>query len=206
MSFILSAPVLVLNKHWAPIGETTVERSIVDMMGDPPSKMAMNVEMQQDRDGKWILASGSGPVPFEDWLRLPVRNDHHQDRILHTGNFAFRGPTVLICTGYDKMPRKQMRWSVGNVWVRDNGTCQVTGRKLSRAEGNVGHDKARAKGGRDEWNNVALIDRRLNTIQGTKSFAEMGWKLLKQPKAPPALPASVTIRVAKHIQWEPFIL
>ena len=52
MSFILNAPVLVLNKHWAAIGESTVERAIVDMMGDPPSKMAMNVEMQQDRDGK----------------------------------------------------------------------------------------------------------------------------------------------------------
>lgn len=203
----LSAPVLVLNRNWSPIGETTTKQALIDLWGQPASKLPMHVELEWDaNEEEWKLGSGTRPVSLEEWLELPVREDHHEDRALHTHKFIFRGPTVVICSVYDDMPQRTMRWSTGNVWIRDEGKCQITGRKLSRAEGNVGHNIARAKGGTDCFSNTLLMDKRLNTLQGTKTFAEMGWKPLKQPKAPPALPIAATIKLARHPQWTPFLL
>lgn len=203
----LNAPVLVLNTHWQPIGEATTKQAMTDMLGSPPSKLAMHVELEwNEHDEEWRLGSGTRPVSWDEWITLAVREDHHEDRVLHTHRFAFRGPTVLICSVFDEMPEKTMRWSTGNVRVRDGGVCQITNRKLSHAEGNVGHDRARANGGRDTFENTIWMDKHLNTLQGTRTFAEMGWKPIREPKAPAALPIAATIRLARHVQWHPFLI
>ncbi len=203
---VLNQPVLVLNRGWQPIGETTVERALVDITGNPPSKLAMHVELETDGEGSYRLGSGTRPCSWEEWITLEVRDDRHEDRAVHTHRFTWRAPTVLICTAYDKMPARSLRWSTGNVRVRDNGVCQVSGRRLARGEGNVGHLIARAKGGRDDWTNTVYMDKQLNSAQGTKTVEEMGWKLIRKPVAPPALPVSVTLVDAKHVSWIPFLL
>lgn len=203
----LAAPVLVLNRNWSPIGETTMKSALIDLWGQPASKLPMHVELEWDADEEeWKLGSGTRPVPLDEWLGLPIREDHHEDRALHTHKLTFRGPTVVICSVYDEMPHRTMRWSTGNVRVRDGGICQISKRKLSHGEGNVGHDRPRSKGGRDDWANTIYMDKQLNTLQGTRTFAEMGWKPIRQPKAPPALPVAATIKLARHVQWSPFVL
>lgn len=207
---VLTQPVLVLNKHWQAINDkATVESALIDMTGGKhgiPSKLALDVELVPDGNGGYILGSSTRPVEWSEWITLPVRTDHHDDRAVHTHRYTWRAPTVIICKVYDDMPVKTMRWSTGNVRIRDNGVCQVTGRKLSHKEGNVGHLKARAHGGTDSWENTVYMDRQLNTLQGTRTVEEMGWKLIRKPKAPPKLPASVTITEARHITWLPFLI
>ncbi len=166
----------------------------------------MHVELEPDGEGGWVLGTGTRPIDWDEWIELPIREDHHEDRALHTHRFAFRCPTVIICSVYDQVPHRKMRWSTGNVRLRDGGRCQITNRKLSTSEGNVGHDVARSKGGADSFSNTIWMDKQLNSLQGTRTFAEMGWKPIRAPKAPPTLPVSATIRTAKHVQWTPFLI
>ena len=209
MSSVLSLPVLTLNRHWQPISDDqTVEQAIVAMTGGKngvPSKLGMHVELEVDENGNYSLGTGTRPCPWEEWIGLDIRNDHHQDRAVHTHRYTWRAPSVIICTVYDEMPMKKLRWSTGNVRVRDGGICQVSQQKLSKGEGNVAHDVALHRGGKNTFENTVYLRKDLNTLMGTRTFAEMGWKLARKPKAPPALPMSVTITEVKHVQWLPFL-
>lgn len=206
---LLDQPVLVLNAFWQPLGETTVQYALVDMTGggsDGPSKMGMNVELERDPVGNLVMRSGTRAVDWDEWLTLPIREDIHKDRALHTHRIQFRCPTVVICTSYDKMPTKSPRLSAGNIWDRDGGICQYTGRKLPRAQLNIDHVVPRDRGGRDEWTNLVLSDREINSRKGNRLNSEVGLRLIRAPQAPKPVPASLLIRTAKHITWEPFLI
>lgn len=207
---ILQAPVLVLNRHWQPISETTVQRALIDMNGGKwgkrAPKLAMHVELAPAKDGTWVLGLGTRPVAWSEWITLPVRSDHHADRILHTSRFTFRGPTVIICSTYDEMPQKRLRFSSGNVWERDGGVCQYTGEKVTKVTGNLDHVVPQDRGGKDTFENVVVARRDINSRKGNRLNHEVGLTLIRAPRRPPAVPASVTIKVARHPTWGSFLI
>jgi hypothetical protein len=207
---ILAQPVLILNRHWQPHDESTVETIVKDMLSigkhGGPSKYAMHVELELDPEGqfeyggfRFNLGSGTRPCTWDEWIALEVRRDHHADLAIHSKSFTMRAPAVAICSQYDKMPLKGLRWSAGNVRLR---------RKLAKHEGNVGHDEPQSKvpQRRQDWTNTYWIDKNLNQIQGNRTFAEMGWKPIRKAKAPPKLPAWAMITEARHITWTPFLI
>lgn len=179
---------LKLNRLWFGLEFITVKDafseicSISPRTGKPP-QMAIDVIYETNPDGTHNIDAVPiyRPVSVEEWFTLPVRDC---DLSIQCGNRLVRVPTITICTNFDKTKEYKPKFSSEGVRQRDGDRCVVTKRLLAPGEGDLGHDIAKAKGGRRTWTNVGYIDKKLNRLMGTKSFKEMGWSHVKleEPK------------------------
>lgn len=174
--------VLSLNKHWIPCGQRTVREAITclcsETNGETPA-LALDIEMVKDENGEDVLLYAN-PVAWDQWIDLPVREN---DLFITTSSRQIRAPLVIICRNYAAVPMTRPRLSNGNVWERDQGVCQYTGRKLSRSEGNIDHVTPRDRGGRDSWENLVWCDRKVNSAKGNRMNHEAGLKLIQIGRA-----------------------
>lgn len=206
----LNEPIVIkLNRHWQIFEILSAKEAVVFLSTESkgqPNGYAMDFESVQDENGKWRLVHAASVV-WDDWINLPVSAaDVEANRFITTGRGRIRLPKVVICARYDKVPTRNPRWSVGNVWKRDGGVCQITKKKLTRGQGNIGHNRARALGGENTFENTIVMDAQLNTIQGTKTFAEMGWTLARTPKTPPSMPVVYRKADAPLPEQTPFFI
>lgn len=201
----LNKHVLQLNANWQVIGIRSVREAVVALCSESDGQkpaLALDIQMARDENGKDVLVYAN-PVPWEEWLLLPVRED---DDFISTAHARIRVPTVIVAAHYNRIPLKKPRLSPGAIWERDQGTCQYSGRKLTRKEGNLDHVTPRDRGGRDEWTNLVLCDKEINSRKGNRLNSEVGLTLIRQPKAPAAVPVSASIKEAKHPTWAPFLV
>jgi hypothetical protein len=192
--------VLVLNKSWIPIGITSVKKAIISMMGGENESPVYAVDVESDKNGNLTYAN---PVDWSLWKDLPIRKD---DFYVQAAKYRVRAPTLLIAKNYNKIPIHRPRLSPSAIWERDGGTCQYSGKKLTRSTGNLDHIIPRDRGGRDEWTNLVLCDKKINSIKGNRLNHEVGLTLIRQPKAPSSVPVSASIKAAKHPTWIPFLI
>lgn len=164
--------------------------------------LAMDLTYEMNTDGTYNtdVLLNARPVPIDEWLTLDVRSC---DLSIQCARREVRVPTIVICAHFNKLPKMLPKFSPEGVWERDKGVCQATGRKLSRDEGDLGHNIARAHGGRRSWENIALLDKKLNRLQGVRTFDEMGWKI--KPKAPAPRAVFFTIDDIKHPSQAHFV-
>ncbi len=203
MSSILNQVLtLQLNSRWQAVAERSIREAVVflcsESHGESPG-FALDIEMDEE-SGELIFAN---PVEWQNWLLLPVRPN---DLYIQTAHQKIRAPTVIVAKNYSAMPFRRPRLSSGGIWLRDAGVCQYSGQKLPRSQLNIDHVIPRDRGGRDEWGNLVLASKTLNSMKGNRLNHEVGLTLIRQPKAPPAIPAAATIREAKHPSWLPFLL
>jgi 5-methylcytosine-specific restriction endonuclease McrA len=217
MSVINRTIVLKLNRNWQAMGVSTVAKAIVDLSAGQSAE-ALDFDYEKDENDNYILDEHGSPlsdpisaipVNWATWIMLPVRPWEMGDAIHygHDGQKVMRAPTVLIAKNYYKMPRKSFKGkpSKDAIFIRDNGVDQYTGKKLKRDEATVDHIIPKSKGGRNEWENLALTSKDINSRKGNKLNSEAGLKLLRQPKAPRPMTAMELIRDIKHPTWKPHL-
>lgn len=217
MSVINKTIVLKLNKSWQALGVSTVQKAIVDLAAGQ-SAMALDFEYEKDSNGNYIVDEngapmgepiGVTPVGWEDWIQLPVRPWEMEDAIHYgsEGKHIMRAPTVLIAKNFNKMPRKSFRGkpSKDAIYLRDGGIDQYTGLKLRREEATIDHVLPSSRGGSNDWENLALTSKDINSRKGNKLNHEIGLKLLRQPKAPAPIPLSQLIRDVRHFEWKHYL-
>ena len=196
---------LQLNKSWIACGVRTVRQAIVMLCsehnGETPA-LALDIEMTTDESTGEQTLLYVNPVDWQTWITLPIREG---DLYINSSSGPVRAPLVLICKHYNSVPLHRPRLSLGNIYERDQGTCQYSGQKLPRNSLNIDHVVPRSRGGRDEWSNMVLADKRINSMKGDRLNSEVGLKLLRAPKAPPSVPVSSLIKEAKHPSWAPFL-
>jgi 5-methylcytosine-specific restriction endonuclease McrA len=197
--------VLKLNSVWQPIGRCTVKQAIIDLCGGNllhPAK-ALDISYAESEDGfDFSNAININPVSWEEWIKLPIRPYDNQ---IHSAKQSFRCPTVIISMHFAKMPKKELRATPRAIWERDNFTCQYTGRKLTKAEGNLDHVTPKSRGGKDSWENLVLCHKEINNRKGDRLNSEIGLKLIRKPIAPLPIPVSALIKKAQHRDWELFL-
>ncbi len=201
--------VLTLNAAWQPIGFRSVRKSFEDLCsankdtGEPPM-LAMDLTYEMNADGSYNTDTllNARPVAIDEWMTLPVRSC---DLAIQCARREVRVPTIIICARFNKVPKMVPKFSSDGVWARDNSVCQVTGRKLTREDGDLGHIKARALGGQRTWSNIVVMDKKINRLMGTKTPEEMGYRLLKEPKAPLPRPVFFTLKDLKHESQKHFL-
>lgn len=185
MSTLLNDKVLVINKLWQAIDETTVWEALCDMC----SGKATGMDMGEHR-----------PVRWDDWLTLPIREG---DRMIGSTHGPVRVPTVVGKFTYDEMPKRRPKLDNEGIALRDGKICQITGEYAP--DGNVDHLDPVGKGGaKKSWVNQVWMKRELNSKKGCRSLAEMGWKLIRKPFEPKPVEARLLIR-PKHPDWEFFL-
>lgn len=190
MKNVLNIPVLVLNKSWSPIHCTTVEKAIVDLSIDKITA---------------IDPENYFPHSWEYWIELPVIGDMLY--ISATRGRKIRVPRIVVTTEYNKIPSFEVKFNMKNIWLRDGGRCQYSGRKLSLSEATKDHVIPSSRGGADDWLNVVTCCPNLNKKKADRTPQEMGWKLLAQPYKPKWTPLYSAIFSSPQLpeDWKPFI-
>jgi 5-methylcytosine-specific restriction endonuclease McrA len=143
------------------------------------------------------------PVTWNEWLALPVCD---QDRAVGSSRGAIRCPTVIVSSHYARVPMRRPGFNRCNLWQRDGGVCQYTGRKLAPHEGNIDHVVPRSRGGKASWANCVLALKN-NSRKADRLPQEAGLRLLNAPVEPRALPATVLIQNAYGVRdWDFFLV
>jgi len=208
-SVIHKAIVLSLNGLWQPIGFKTVKQAVKDMCGgekgtEPPA-LALDIGYNLDAEGNPDFENPShmNPVGWAEWVKLPVRPF---DLTISSVKFTCRAPTVLVAQNFKKMPIKKFRPTKEAIRIRDGDICQYTGEKIPKNQGNIDHVVPVAKGGRDTFENMVWCKKKLNSDKGDKLNHEVGYKLIRKPRAPQPMPVSATIGIARHFDWKHFLV
>ncbi|MFA6957850.1 MAG: HNH endonuclease [Thermoanaerobaculia bacterium] len=162
---MLDGHVLVLNRLYQPIQVTSIRRAItLFYKGDARAV---------DRD--YIT------YDFDNWADLPCQPD--QSFIATpTRNIAI--PDVVQLLRFDRMPRQEVKFSRGNIYIRDRNRCQYCGRKFSTSELSLDHVIPISRGGKSTWENVVCACLNCNVRKGNKLVAESGMYLIRPPVRP----------------------
>jgi 5-methylcytosine-specific restriction endonuclease McrA len=193
---------LCLNKNWQPIGVKTVRDAICEMFN--PNCLSLNILYKKNEDDSFDFSEIETveALTWKEWINLPVRSF---DLSISTCKMNIRVPSVIVSSKYSEMPKKTFKLTLKNIWLRDNGICQYTGKKVDKDTGNVDHIISKARGGANSWQNMVLCHKDVNSKKGSKTPEEAGLKLIRQPKELPPMPYSQAIETVKHVDWNFFI-
>lgn len=192
MSSILNKEiVLVLNRCWQAIG--------VKSPADAISMMVDNTATGLDIRGNDYMV----PLRWNDWLSLPYDEN---ENYINTVSLKIKVPKIIVLCKFDKIPRKRPKFTNKNIWIRDGGICQYTGKKLTPNEGNIDHVIPKSRGGTTSWSNCVLAHRDINAKKADKTPEESGLKLIRQPIVPKDMPVTFYIRNKHNIkEWDTFL-
>lgn len=191
MSFLNKNIVLVLNRNWQAISTVTPAQAFSRMASD--SSTGLDVQ----------TPGFMTPVDWETWIKLPVRD---KDIGIGTTKSPIRVPTVVVLSRYSDVPIHRPKFSFKNLWMRDNGRCQYTGRELRHGEGNIDHVIPSSRGGPTTWDNCVLSCRKINTFKADRTPEEAGLTLLRQPEEPIGIPTTLTLsNIFKIPDWKKFL-
>jgi len=184
---MLSSSVLVVNRSFMPVHITTVRRALT-MLYQGVAK-AVNEQYEV--------------FTFDDWSQLQPRAGEPQIGLVHG---AIRVPRVVLLVAYDRIPKRHVRFSRLNIFLRDKNTCQYCGQTLSRKELNIDHIIPRSRGGTSIWDNVVCSCLECNRKKGGRTPEEAGMRLVKKPSRPRWTPnMGFKFDSRQYKEWIPFL-
>ncbi len=185
---VLSAPVLVLNRYFAPV-------SVI------PARRAMTLLYA----GSAQAIDDQGEVfDFPRWSRLPVRD---ADDRLPIVSGSLRVPRVLHLMRYDRMPNNVVRLTRRNLLLRDQYQCQYCQERPGVRGLNVDHVLPRSRGGQDTWENLVISCRECNLKKGRRTPEEASMRLIRRPHRPRWSMTAHILMSSRDpcTEWRPFL-
>jgi len=183
---MLNSNVLVLNRSYLPVHVTTVRRAFTLIY-----------------QGTALAVNGAYETfDFEAWRRASAR---YAD-VIGTSRGPIRIPRVIVLLGYDRVPRRHVRYSRINIFARDKFTCQYCGAKPHRSQLNLDHVIPRSLGGRTTWENVVCSCVDCNRRKGGRTPQQARLSLTRQPMKPRWTPMMHHIvSSVRYEEWRPFL-
>lgn len=140
---------------------------------------------------------------FDNWCDLPPGVD---DDVIRTPTRAIRIPRVIQLVHYDKLPRREVRFTRRNIFFRDRNRCQYCGGVFSQKRLNLDHVIPRSHGGTSCWENVVCACIECNSRKGSRTPREAGMKLVRLPKKPAGHPMIRAGWIGPlHDEWRSFL-
>jgi len=198
--------VLKLNKSWMPVGYAKVGDSVIDLCaGLNCSALDIDYALNPDGTPDYDQPTRMTPTDWETWITLPVRP---WDNAIRSPSMQIRCPTVIIAKNYNDMPTVRHGRNPGKlqIWERDKGIDQYTGKKLSYDEASVDHVIPVSRGGSNGWDNKVLTAMPINFKKGNHLNEEIGLKLLREPQRPKPQPMYAVLTEPKHADWKHFLV
>lgn len=184
---VLNTKVLILNRSYLPIHVTSVRRAF--------SLLYQGIAR--------VVNDQYQTFDFDSWSHLSVSV---RDESVGLVNRVIRVPRVILLVGYDRVPKRQVRFSRYNIYARDNCTCQYCGHKLPRHELNLDHVIPRSRGGISTWENVVCSCHACNRHKGGRTPQEAKLTLLRKPYKPRWTPfMQETFNLSRYREWLPFL-
>ncbi|MEZ6193628.1 MAG: HNH endonuclease [Phycisphaerales bacterium] len=156
MASALSHDVLVLNRNWAALRVITAAEALADLF-------VGRVEAVDENYRAYNFASWHELSEYAHEFEPEGRN------FVKTVTSAVLVPSVVRLLRFDRIRRRSVRLSRKNVYLRDNYTCQYTGRKLPASRLNLDHVIPTSRGGKTTWENLVCCCVEVNMIKGNKT-------------------------------------
>ena len=184
---LLHTKVLVLNRSYLPVHITSVKHAF--------SLLYQGIAHAVDAQYRTF--------DFDSWAALSTSV---HDETIGLVSRVVRVPRVLLLLAYDRVPRRQVRFSRFNIYSRDRNQCQYCGRRHSRPELNLDHVVPRSQGGLSRWDNVVCSCHACNHRKGGRTPEQAGMRLLRSPRRPEWTPFMIeTFSLQRYKEWGPFL-
>ncbi len=182
---MLNSSVLVLNRSYLPIHVTSARRAFSLIYRQ--TARVVNEEYET--------------FDFEQWRRLEVAGE-----AVGMVNGRIRVPRVIVLPGFDRIPKRHVRYSRVNVFARDKFTCQYCGSSPPRSQLNLDHVIPRSLGGRTTWENVVCSCVDCNRRKGGRTPQQARLRLQRSPSKPRWTPLMhLIVSSVRYREWRPFL-
>ena len=172
MNATLDRQVLVLNRLWQPVNTCTAKRAFVLLF------LGHAQVVRSDSDANFYTHD------LDSWL------DHSRDSasgaevLVRTVSATFLIPKIIVLQLYDRLPKKEIKFTRDNVFQRDQYTCQYCLVRFDAKDLNLDHVVPRDKGGKTTWENVVCSCIRCNTKKANKLPSQANMHPRRKPQAP----------------------
>ncbi len=163
--------VLVLNRLWQPVNIVGVLR-------------AMNLLFRGRASVVHSDEGGHRVYPAAEWVTHSLANPPPDALAVRSPCIVLRMPRVLLLGAYDRVPRREIRFSRRNVYLRDAHHCQYCGRNFREEELNLDHVVPRDVGGKTSWENIVTACIRCNSRKANRLPEQAGMTLRRPPTKP----------------------
>ncbi|MEX0330114.1 MAG: HNH endonuclease [Puniceicoccaceae bacterium] len=186
--------VLVLNRNWQAVNIVGVRRAFSLLCQDHARVInTSNGEFAPMDAGEWIAYSQE------------VEGGPGRD-FIHTVRLNILIPKVLLLRSYDRLPVTEIKFNRENIFIRDNYTCQYTGKRCKASDLTLDHVIPRERGGRTSWENIVTCRRDINSLKANRLPHEAGLKLIRKPVRPKWRPFSAVVASSRIEQeWRHFL-
>jgi 5-methylcytosine-specific restriction endonuclease McrA len=192
MTAFLNQQVLVLNRLWQAVHVCSVRRALT-LLFEGHAQVVLG-----DEDGSFRTYG------FQQWKDVSGLAPH--EPCIRTVSFRIRVPRVILLLFFDRLPRKEVKFTRHNIFERDRNTCQYCGRVCDRSDLNLDHVIPRDRGGPTLWENIVCSCIECNTHKANRTPQEAGMRLIRKPKRPRWRPfAQVNVGLEYHESWKHFL-
>ncbi len=189
---VLGQQVLVLNRLWQAVNLCSVRRAL---------------SLVFEGHAQVVSANGAGEFrtyDFQQWRDFGAADDDHD--VVRSVSLRFRVPRVILLLFFDRLPRKEVKFTRHNIFERDQNTCQYCGKVFDRRELNLDHVVPRDRGGPTTWENIVCSCIPCNTRKSNRTPSEASMRLVRKPKRPKWRPfVQVTFGSPIHDSWKHFL-
>ena len=192
MSSFLNQHVLVLNRLWQAVNVCTARRALT-LLFEGHAEVVFG-----DDNGAFHT------FDFGEWRHFSERQPHAES--VHTISFKVRVPRVILLLVFDRLPKKEVKFTRQNIFERDKNTCQYCGGIFERRDLNLDHVVPRDRGGPTTWENIVCSCIECNTHKANRTPQEASLRLIRKPKRPKWRPfVQVNLGLQAHDSWKHFL-
>jgi len=168
---VLNNQVLVLNRLWQAVNICSARRAFTLLYQGHAQVVSSD---QQNNFATHDFAS---------WLDFSISAPEAEHEMVTTISWKIRVPRVIVLLLFDRLPKKEVKFTRHNVFERDNNTCQYCGRVFAPQDLTLDHITPRSRGGDSAWENLVTCCRSCNNRKGDRSPEGAGMRLLRRPQA-----------------------
>jgi len=192
MNTFLNQHVLVLNRLWQAVNICTARRALA-LVFEGHAQVVLG-----DDEGAFQTYN------FSQWRDFSDKAPHPES--ISTVSFRIRVPRVILLLMFDRLPKKEVKFTRHNIFERDRNTCQYCGSVFDRKDLNLDHVIPRDRGGPTTWENIVCSCIPCNTVKANRTPQEAGMHLVRKPKRPKWRPfVQVNLGFHQHESWKHFL-
>ena len=192
MQSVLDTPVLVLNRLWQAVNTCSARRAFTLLYQG-------HAQVVSAEGGQGFLTHD-----FQSWQDFSRSNPDPE--MAKTVSLRIRVPRVIVLLLFERLPKKEVKFTRHNVFERDNNTCQYCNKVFSREMLNLDHIMPRDRGGQTNWENIVCSCIPCNTRKGNRLPHEAGMSLIRKPKRPRWRPfVNISVSSHPHESWRHFL-
>jgi 5-methylcytosine-specific restriction endonuclease McrA len=189
---MLDHQVLVLNRLWQAINVCSVRRAFALICQG-------HAQVVYADEGKNFRTHD-----FASWRDFSSREP--ETEMVKTIAFKIRVPRIIVLVFFDRLPKKEVKFTRANIFERDKNTCQYCGRIFEKRDLNLDHVIPRDKGGLTTWENIVCSCIACNTRKGNRLAYQVQMQLIRKPGRPKWHPfANITFTGLLHESWRHFV-